>query len=141
MTGLYMQGASNYNKGFYMYLGAFSLALSTLHFMVLVSGISLLYLTCVQMFLTAFMYLIPFTYTAVMASSVGMLALSLTDGYLLHHKDMPYFVELLQYVSPSTWLFKFLLNKELSPEAVASSFTTTLCRNKQVSEHLSWDHF
>ncbi|XP_018335601.1 ATP-binding cassette sub-family G member 8 [Agrilus planipennis] len=114
MSGLYMQGTNNYN-GFYMYL-----------------GYMLLYLSCVQILLTAFYYLIPFSNAATLVSSFVITSLFLSCGYTIHVRDIPFYFQWIQYISPSTWLMPYIIRKELTPEAISSSMSTQLCRNKQV---------
>ncbi|KAF5281613.1 hypothetical protein FQR65_LT02933 [Abscondita terminalis] len=114
MCGLYMQGPNNYN-GFYIYI-----------------GLMLLYLSCVQIFLTSIIYLIPSSNAAAVIACTVVGGFSLSTGYLLHFKDLNFYTRWLHYVSPSTWLFPYLINRELTPEAISSSLATTLCRNKQV---------
>ncbi|XP_022912646.2 ATP-binding cassette sub-family G member 8 isoform X1 [Onthophagus taurus] len=114
MSGLYMQSATNY-KGFYIYL-----------------GVMLLYLSCLQIFTTAFIYLIPIPNRATFLSTIIMTALFFSNGYLVHYKDLTTCTKWIEYISPNTWVLPYLLNRELSTEAIASSFSTTLCRSKQV---------
>ncbi|KAK4875929.1 hypothetical protein RN001_012351 [Aquatica leii] len=114
MCGLYMQGPNDYN-GFYIYI-----------------GMMLLYLSCVQIFLTSIIYLIPSSNTAAIVACTIVCAFLLSNGYLLHYKDLFVYIRWLQYLSPTTWLFPYLINRELTPEAISSSLATTLCRNKQV---------
>uniref|UniRef100_A0A1Y1MDB6 ABC transporter domain-containing protein n=1 Tax=Photinus pyralis TaxID=7054 RepID=A0A1Y1MDB6_PHOPY len=114
MCGLYMQGPNNYN-GFYIYI-----------------GLMLLYLSCVQIFVTTVVYMVPCSKTATIISCVIFSAFSLSSGYLVHFKDLTVYIEWLRYLSPTSWLLPYLINQELTPEAIASSLATTLCRNKQV---------
>lgn len=92
----------------------------------------LIYLSCIQIFIIAFVYLLPLTNLAAAVSATILWAFFLAAGYVLHLKDLPYYYKWLQYISPTSWLTPFLLNRELSPEAVQRSSATTLCRNKQV---------
>ncbi|CAH1154353.1 unnamed protein product [Phaedon cochleariae] len=116
MSGLYMQSLTSYD-GFYTYI-----------------GVMLLYLVCTQTFLTAFIYLIPSTNVAAIVSSAILSAFFLAAGYAVHLKDLPSYVKWLQYLSPTSWLLPYLLNRELSSEAIQSlqSAVATLCRNKQI---------
>ncbi|KAJ8967500.1 hypothetical protein NQ314_002815, partial [Rhamnusium bicolor] len=116
MCGLYMQSLYNYD-GFYIYI-----------------GVMLIYLSCIQIFTMTVIYLLPLTNLAAMVSSAIITAFFLAAGYVLHFKDLPSYYKWLHYVSPTSWLMPFLLNRELSPEAVQSSSATTLCRNKQVTK-------
>uniref|UniRef100_A0A0U9HSG6 Putative ABCG protein n=1 Tax=Chrysomela populi TaxID=154003 RepID=A0A0U9HSG6_CHRPP len=116
MSGLYMQSLSNYD-GFYTYI-----------------GVMLLYLTCMQTFLTAFVYLIPATDVSVVVASSMLTLFFLVAGYAVHLKDLPAYVAWLKHLSPTSWLLPYLLNRELSAEAIQSlqSAVATLCRNKQI---------
>ncbi|KAJ8944051.1 hypothetical protein NQ318_016249 [Aromia moschata] len=114
MCGLYMQSTHNYD-GFYIYI-----------------GVMLIYLSCIQIFITAFIYMLPVTNAAAIISSAFVSAFFLASGYVLHFKDLPPYYKWLNHASPTSWLIPFLLNRELSPEAVQSSSATTLCRNMQV---------
>ncbi|KAF5298110.1 hypothetical protein FQA39_LY02534 [Lamprigera yunnana] len=114
MCGLYMQGPNNYD-GFYIYL-----------------GLMLMYLCCIQIVITAVIYTLPFANTAAIVACTVVGAFSISTGYLLHFKDVAIYIKWLQYLSPSTWLFPYLIRRELTPEAISSSLATTLCRNKQV---------
>ncbi|KAJ8912901.1 hypothetical protein NQ315_017231 [Exocentrus adspersus] len=114
MCGLYMQSLYNYD-GFYIYI-----------------GVMLIYLSCLQIFITALVFLVPMTNLAAIISAAIVSAFFLAAGYVLHFRDLPYYYRWLQYVSPTSWLLPFLLNRELSPEAIQSSSATTLCRNKQI---------
>ncbi|KAF2879508.1 hypothetical protein ILUMI_26662 [Ignelater luminosus] len=114
MCGLYMQGPNNYN-GFYIYI-----------------GLMLLYLSCVQIFITAFIYLSPFSNAFTTISSIIISAFFLSSGYVVHFKDSTIYTSWIQYISLTSWLFPYLINRELTPDAIASSSATTLCRNKQV---------
>ncbi|CAG9840598.1 unnamed protein product, partial [Diabrotica balteata] len=116
MTGLYMQHLNNYD-GFYIYI-----------------GVMLLYLSCIQIFLMAFIYTIPLSNTATIFSGTALSAFFLTAGYSLHLKDIPTYLQWIEKISPSEWLIPYLLNRELSAEAIQSlqGAITTLCRNKQI---------
>ncbi|KRT82907.1 ABC transporter ATP-binding protein, partial [Oryctes borbonicus] len=114
MSGLYMQSTGNY-KGFYIYL-----------------GVMLLYLSCVQIFIIAFIYLIPLSNTATFISSIVLTTFFFVNGYVIHFRDVANYTKWLEYLSPNVWLFSYLLNRELSPEAVTSSFPMTFCKSKQV---------
>lgn len=92
----------------------------------------LLYLSCIQIFMVAAIYLLPFTNTATIIASAILSAFFLVAGYALHLRDIPHYLRWLQYLSPTSWLLPYLLNRELSPEAVQVSSVSTLCRNKQV---------
>lgn len=115
MCGLYMQNTNNYN-GFYIYL-----------------GVMLLYLSCIQIFITMIIYLIPSPNVAVLFASLILTALFLSNGYTIHFRDINIFTSWLEYVSPPTWILPYLASREYTPEAIASSSATILCRNKQVS--------
>lgn len=64
-----------------------------------------------------------------------------SSGYVLHYKDMPLYFNWLKYINPMSWLLPYLINRELSPDAIASSSATTLCRNKQVKKLLIVGYF
>ncbi|KAG5872247.1 hypothetical protein JTB14_008805 [Gonioctena quinquepunctata] len=115
MSGLYMQSLNNYD-GFYKYV-----------------GLMLLYLSCLQVFLLAFIYLVPLKNTAMMISSTILSAFFMSTGYVLHLKDLPSYLKWLQ-LSPTSWLLPYFLNRELADEAIHSLQATvaTLCRNKQI---------
>lgn len=98
----------------------------------------LVYLSGVQIFLMSFIYLIPASNAAAIICSVLIWAFALSSGYTVHFKDLPVYTKWLEYISPTSWLLPFLLNRELSQEAVASSSATTLCRNKQVKRISSY---
>ncbi|KAK9871754.1 hypothetical protein WA026_014209 [Henosepilachna vigintioctopunctata] len=115
MSGLYMQSPNDYD-GFYIYL-----------------GVMLLYLSCLQILLTAFIYLIPFSNGSVLAASTVLTCMFSASGYLIHFNDMPVYIHYLKYISPLEWLLPYLLNRELSPEALATVLISpALCRNKQI---------
>ncbi|EFA09595.1 ATP-binding cassette sub-family G member 8 [Tribolium castaneum] len=114
MSGLYMQSLNDY-EGFYVYI-----------------GLMLLYLITIQEFLLAFIYFIPLRDTAATISALFLTAFFLSSGYLVHFKDLPPYVKFLQFLSPPTWTMPYLLSRELSPEAIASSSALMYCRNKQV---------
>lgn len=114
MCGLYMQSSSDY-QGFYIYLGTM-----------------LMYLSCIQIFLLMFVYLVPLSNTATVICSAILSAFFLSSGYILHYKDFTVYIDWLQYVSPTTWVFQYVLNRELTQEAIESSSTIKLCRSKQV---------
>lgn len=115
MSGLYMQSPNDYD-GFYIYL-----------------GVMLIYLSGLQTFLNAMIYLIPFSNGSLLFGSAILIFLFSTSGYLLHISDMPIYIHYLKYVSPISWLVPYLLNRELSPEALATVLTApALCRNKQI---------
>jgi ABC-type multidrug transport system permease subunit len=114
MSGLYMQSLNDY-EGFYVYI-----------------GVMLLYLVGVQKFILTFIYLVPLRDTAATISALILTALFVSSGYLIHFKDLPAYVKWLEYVSPTTWTLPYLLSRELSPEAIASSSALMYCRNKQV---------
>lgn len=114
MCGLYMQNNNNYD-GFYLYI-----------------GLMLLYLSCIQIFITAFIYMIPMSNASTILSSVFLSGFFLSSGYAVHFKDMSMYTTWIQYISPNTWLLPYLLNREYTTEAITSSSITTLCRNKQV---------
>lgn len=127
-----MQSSNNYD-GFYLHLGKkYTKLLLMLLKNVEFSGLMLLYLSCMQIFLTAFIYFIPLSNTATIISSTCLMAFFMSCGYTVHFKDITSYTKWLQYLSPITWLFPYLLNREFTPEAIASSSVTTLCRNKQV---------
>lgn len=109
-----MQSLNDY-EGFYIYI-----------------GIMLLYLISIQQFFLTFIYLIPFRDTASLISSLFLSAFFISSGYLVHFKDLPIYVKWLEYLSPTTWTMPYLLSRELSPEAIASSSALMYCRNKQV---------
>lgn len=94
----------------------------------------LLYLSCMQIFMTAFIYLIPCSHTAAVLSMIILSVFCMGAGYTVHIKDFTVYTRWIQYVSPVTWLFPLLINRELTPEAIASSSATVLCRNKQVRD-------
>lgn len=102
-------------------------------FLFLLSGVMLLYLSCLQVFLMAFIYLIPFTCTATIISSAILSALFLSAGFSLHLKDLPTYLTWFKYVSPTSWMLPFFSNRELSQEALKSNSMMSLCRNMQVS--------
>ncbi|CAH1971145.1 unnamed protein product [Acanthoscelides obtectus] len=112
MSGLYMQSLNNYD-GFYIYI-----------------GVMLLYLNCIQVLITASVYLLPYTRTMTILASAVASALSILSGYTLHVKDQPEYLQWMQYVNPASWLLPFLLNRELSPEAIQSSSGKILCQVK-----------
>lgn len=136
-----MQGPNNYN-GFYIYIGkkiSFSLLKNTNLF--LLPGLMLLYLSCVQIFITTFIYLTPFSNAFTTISSIIVSAFFLSAGYVVHFKDSTIYTSWIQYISPTSWLFPYLINRELTPDAIASSSATTLCRNKQVKINNSFKHY
>lgn len=96
------------------------------------AGLMLIYLSCLQIFLTAFIYLIPISNAATIVCSFFISAFFCTSGYVIHFKDIPMYLKWLKYVNPMSWLLPYLINRELSTDAIASSSVTTLCRNKQV---------
>lgn len=100
-----------------------------------VSGVMLLYLSCVQIFIIAFIYLIPLSNTATFLASIILMTFFLVNGYVIHFKDIAFYIKWLEYLSPNVWLFSYLLNRELSLEAVTSSLPMTLCKSKQVLSH------
>lgn len=51
----------------------------------------------------------------------------------MYFRDMSLFVGWIRYISPTSWLLPYVLNRELSQEAIESSSITPLCRNKQVN--------
>lgn len=116
MSGLYMQSLINY-EGFYVYI-----------------GVMLLYLSCLQIFLIAFIYLVPLPNSITVFSSMILSLFFVVSGYVLHLKDIPGYLQWMQKISPAAWLIPYLLNRELSPEAIQSlqSTMSTLCRNKQI---------
>lgn len=114
MSGLHFQSTSNYH-GFYIYL-----------------GLMLMYFCCIQIFITFLAYVIPWDALSTILSVLFLGSCSFISGYLLHYKHLPYHFHWLQYVNPEAWLLPKLLLREYSPEAIASSSATTLCRNKQV---------
>ncbi|CAG9773060.1 unnamed protein product [Ceutorhynchus assimilis] len=114
MCGLYMQNLNNYD-GFYIYI-----------------GIMLMYLSCLQSVQLALIYLLPCSNAATIIASIISTICFLVGGYVLHYKDMPMYIGWLRYLSPTSWLMPYVLNRELSPEAIESSSVTPLCRNKQV---------
>ncbi|CAG9853677.1 unnamed protein product [Phyllotreta striolata] len=116
MSGLYMQSLTNYD-GFYTYI-----------------GVMLLYLSCIQIFLLAFIYLVPLPDSVTVFSSMILSAFFISSGYVLHLRDLPDYLRWIQKLSPTGWVMPYLLNRELSPEAIQSLQNTmsTLCRNKQI---------
>ncbi|KAJ8967314.1 hypothetical protein NQ317_013783 [Molorchus minor] len=115
MCGLYMQSLSNYD-GFYIYIGSCNVNLFKLYTNIH-HGI----------------YLFAATRKHSDFDFIGVyIRIFLVAGFVLHLKDLPFYCKWLQYVSPTSWLMPFLLNRELSPEALQSSSATTLCRNMQV---------
>ncbi|KAF7272001.1 ATP-binding cassette sub-family G member 8 [Rhynchophorus ferrugineus] len=114
MCGLYMQSLNNYD-GFYIYI-----------------GVMLLYLSCLQCVHLALIYLLPLSDTATVLGSFICTAFFLSGGYVLHFRDMTPYVFWLRHVSPTSWLLPFVLNRELSQEALESSSGAPVCRNKQV---------
>ncbi|XP_060528017.1 ATP-binding cassette sub-family G member 8 isoform X2 [Cylas formicarius] len=114
MCGLYMQSLNNYD-GFYIYI-----------------GVMLLYLSCLQIILLYSIYLLPFSDTAAIVASVVVSAFFLVAGYALHFRDQPYYVSWLRHISPTSWLMPYVLNRELSTEAIESSSIAPVCRNKQI---------
>lgn len=92
----------------------------------------LMYLSCVQILLLMFVYLVPLSNTATVVSSAILSAFFLSAGYILHYKDFPIYIQWLQYISPTSWVLPFLLNREFTYEAIESSSTIKLCRSKQV---------
>lgn len=104
--------------------------------MLLFIGLMLLYLSCVQIFLNAFIYLLPCSNVGTILSSIIISAFFFSSGFLVHFKDLTVYIQWIQYLSPTTWLFPYLINRELTPEAISSSAATTLCRNKQVGFYL-----
>ncbi|XP_056632614.1 ATP-binding cassette sub-family G member 8 isoform X1 [Diorhabda sublineata] len=116
MSGLYMQDSNSYD-GFYIYI-----------------GLMLLYLSCIQMVLTAFIYLVPLNNVATILCGVFLSALFIIAGYVLHLRDLPIYTQWIQNISPAGWLIPYLLNRELSQEAILSlqSTISTVCRNKQI---------
>lgn len=92
----------------------------------------LLYLSCIQIFLMAFIYLIPLASTSTIISSTIATGFFLVSGYTLHLKDIPWYLKWVQQVSPTGWLMPFLLNRELSPGALKSTSSPPLC-NMQVN--------
>lgn len=115
MSSLYMQSLKNYD-GFHIY-----------------TGVMLIYFSCIQMLILAFIYLFPtISNMAVIIASFILSAFLFSSGYVIHFKDLPIYFKWLRYVSPTTWLLPYLANRELSPEAIASTSSSLLCRNKQV---------
>ncbi|XP_045475615.1 ATP-binding cassette sub-family G member 8 [Harmonia axyridis] len=115
MSGLYMQSPNDYD-GFYVYL-----------------GVMLLYLSCVQIFLTAFIYLFAASNASVFFASMVMTLLFSSSGYFIHFNDLPVYIKYLKFASPTEWLLPFLLNRELTPTALATVLSSPpLCRNKQI---------
>ncbi|KAL3268132.1 hypothetical protein HHI36_007259 [Cryptolaemus montrouzieri] len=115
MSGLYMQSPNDYD-GFYIYL-----------------GVMLLYLSCLQIFITAFIYLVPFTNGAVIIASIFLTFIFSAAGYSIHFHDMPVYIQYLKYASPLEWLLPYLLNRELTPEALSTVLSSpAACRNKQI---------
>ncbi|KAH1012300.1 hypothetical protein HUJ05_011481 [Dendroctonus ponderosae] len=114
MCGLYMQHLNNYD-GFYVYI-----------------GVMLMLLSCLQAAQLALVYLLPFSNTASTLASLISTVLFLAGGYVLHYRDMPFYVGWLRRLSPMSWLMPYVLNRELSAEAIESSAVAPLCRNKQV---------
>nr|CAI5849395.1 unnamed protein product [Callosobruchus analis] len=90
----------------------------------------LLYLNCIQILMTTFVYLLPFTQTMTVLASAVASALFMLSGYTLHVKDLPEYLLWVQYVDPAAWLLPFLLSRELSPEAIQSSSGKILCQVK-----------
>lgn len=93
----------------------------------------LIYLSCIQIFILAWIYMIPLTSTATILSSTILTTFFLIAGNVLHYRDFTVYVEWLKYVSPTSWLLPYLLNRELTQEAIESSSTIKLCRSKQVN--------
>lgn len=93
----------------------------------------LLYLSCLQVFIMAFIYLIPFSCPATIVSSAILTGSFLSAGFSLHLKDLPNYLTWLKYVSPASWILPFFSNRELSQEALKSTSMMSLCRNMQVS--------
>lgn len=95
-------------------------------------GIMLMYLSCIQIFLSMLIYLVPLSNAATIISSAFLTAFFLASGYILHYRDFTIYIDWLQYVSPTSWVLPYLLNRELTHEAIESSSTIKLCRSKQV---------
>lgn len=91
-----------------------------------------MYLSCIQIFLLMFIYLVSLSNAATVISSAILSAFFLAAGYVLHYKDFTIYTDWLQYVSPASWVLPHLLNRELTHEAIESSSTIKLCRSKQV---------
>lgn len=91
-----------------------------------------MYLSCIQIFILMFIYLIPLSNTATVISSAILSAFFLSAGYVLHYKDFTIYIDWLKYISPTSWVLPYLLNRELTQEAIESSSTIKLCRSKQV---------
>ncbi|XP_066149508.1 ATP-binding cassette sub-family G member 8 [Euwallacea fornicatus] len=116
MCGLYMQSQNNYD-GFYVYIGVMSL-----------------YLCCLQSLQLALIYLLPFSNASSIIASICSILFFLVSGYMLHFRDMPSYVSWLRHISPTSWLLPYVLNRELSPEAIESSAVIPRCRNRQVQQ-------
>ena len=95
----------------------------------------LLYFIAIEKFIITFIYLIPCSAIATTLSSIIISIFFLTCGYLVHLNDLPSYIHWIEYINPTTWTITHLLNRELSMEAIASSFPTMLCRNKQVTNY------
>lgn len=93
----------------------------------------LMFLSCLQAVQLALVYLLPFSNTASTLASVISTILFLAGGFVLHHRDMPFYVNWLKHVSPMSWIMPYVLSRELSAEALESSAVAPLCRNKQVT--------
>lgn len=99
----------------------------------------LLYLSCVQIFLTSLIYLLPASKASVFIASIILTFLFGVSGYFIHFNDVPAYLKYLNYASPTEWLLPFLLNRELTPTALSTVLASPpLCRNKQVS--IIWNH-
>lgn len=103
------------------------------------TGVMLLYLSCVQIFLTAFIYILSASDASVYFASVVLTFLFSSSGYIIHFNDLPVYIEYLKYASPTEWLLPFLLNRELTPAALATISSPHLCRNKQVRFCIFYD--
>lgn len=106
----------------------------------LILGVMLLYLSSIQVFLMAFIYLIPLANATTIIASAILTAFFLSSGYCVHLKDLPAYLKWLQYVSPTSWMLPFLSNRELSQAALKSSSMMSLCRNMQVRGSFDFVH-
>lgn len=109
-----MQGPANFDA-LYLYLGNM-----------------LLYLVCLQIFTMLFVYTLPVSNFATILSGLCLMAMFMVSGYTIHFNDLTIYTNWLEWISPTKWLLPILLNKEFSPEAIASNSMNVLCRNKQV---------
>lgn len=116
------------------WLSAETFYLIKIPILILFTGVMLIYLSCIQIFINMWIYLLPYSNAATVFSSLLLVAAFLPAGYLLHYKDFTMYTSWLEYVSPTSWLLPYLLNRELTQEAIESSSTVKLCRSKQVSK-------